>query len=135
MTDIDPLTLNCWARGVDPIDAAIKRIAILIEARDTITTARETNPDAFPLWQSTDPQSLSGRVIATLLNAGWAPPNAEAVGHALRKSADVLESTTDLEILREYGSNRPNGYLREIRASLQEEAELYRRRADELEAS
>lgn len=134
MTEIDNITLEQWARGRSPVDAAIHQTSILIAVRDSIAVSRSENPESFPLpvWTSTCPDSVARKLVAAMLNAGWTPPSPVTVVNELRKSATRVESLTEEELLSQLGPDADPGSLTQLRRGLAEQAELYRRRADEL---
>ena len=135
MSEIDALTLNGWADGKAPIDIAINALAILVDVRDTIAVGRSRDPDSFPLpgWSSTCPQTVAGKIVAALLDAGWTPPSNMVVAEELRRAAERMERTTDDEILAVHGPDPAPDYLERVRADIARRVALYRQRAAELD--
>lgn len=84
--DIDPLAAAEYAHGGDPIDVAVKGIAMLIEVRDKVLGGRKENPASFPGFGSTDEVVIGRRIVASLLDAGWRPPPDDEVEEAASRS-------------------------------------------------
>jgi hypothetical protein len=86
--DIDPLAAAAYAHGGDPIDVAVKRIAMLLEVRDQVLRGRKENPASFPVFGPADEVVIGRRVVASLLDAGWRPPPDDEVEEAANRSRE-----------------------------------------------
>lgn len=84
--DIDALAAAAYAHGQDSIDVAVGRVATLIEVRDEVMRGRQEEPRSFPGFGPTDKDVIGRRVVASLLDAGWRPPDDEEVVDAAERS-------------------------------------------------
>jgi hypothetical protein len=79
MSEIEFIHRFAYARGREPIDYATQLVAMLIETRDEIRSARVSKPDAFPIFQcSLSDAATARRILAWLMDAGWTPPEVNA---------------------------------------------------------
>jgi hypothetical protein len=73
MTDIDPISRIQYDHGRDPIEWAVTLISFDLEARRLIAAGEIKHGVALTLMDQSD-EAYARRIIAKLLNAGWAPP-------------------------------------------------------------
>lgn len=75
MTDIEQPHRTAYDHGTDPIDWAVQMIVNHMEVQQDVLTARAQDPSAFPNVRfDLDNASVARRALATLLDAGWTPP-------------------------------------------------------------
>jgi len=79
VSEIEFIHKFAYDHGRDPIDYAAEMVAMQIETRDLIRSARRHTPTAYPIFQmSLDDDATARRVLAVLMDAGWRPPEVEA---------------------------------------------------------
>lgn len=80
MTDLDPLTRDMYDQGFDGIHIAEVIIACGIAALISVQNGRASDPTSFPGYPADAAPHTAARMIASqLLNAGWRPPDREAL--------------------------------------------------------
>lgn len=124
MTEIDSITAAAYAEGVTPIDWAIRLSAGHIDLTVEIVTARADNPSAYPIWgnRPLTGEATAGRIIASLLDAGWTPPTAEQIHERVaqvyaerrRIVADLDAGQVPAAVVDAYGYRPPRGVLRRL---------------------
>lgn len=85
LTDLDYLSRWGYARGEDPIDVAIKRVATLAEVWTTLQEREANGLARLPAWQDITSAALARKVVGALLDAGWRPPTDEVLAEAQRR--------------------------------------------------
>ncbi len=80
-SDIDGLSQTAYDYGKDPLDWAITLVKTEIDVLTTITAARETIPESYPIyvWELS-PEASARRIVGHLLGAGWSPPRTDLAG-------------------------------------------------------
>jgi len=87
MPDINWVTASTYADGMDLTDFATTMVAIYIDTRDAVLTARATNPAAFanlPAVADDSSEAFARRILGQLLDMGWKPPTTQALDDAVK---------------------------------------------------
>ena len=78
MSDIEPVHRWAYRDGQDPIEWAAFLAALHIKARDE-AQAGQIAPGVAITLLDLDDTAVGRRIVASLLDAGWTPPTAEAI--------------------------------------------------------
>jgi hypothetical protein len=84
--EIDGLAAFAYELGQDPITVAVDLVATMIKVRDEVLRGRQEEAGSFAVFGSAEPPVVARRIMASLLNAGWRPPDDEAVESAANQS-------------------------------------------------
>lgn len=80
MTDLDPLTQSMYDEGFDGINIAEVIITTGIAALIAVQNGRADNPTSYPGYPAdATPHAAARMITSQLLNAGWRPPDADAL--------------------------------------------------------
>jgi hypothetical protein len=75
MSEIEPIHQFAYDGGADPVEHAVYLAQTQIECRNEIRDARWYNHRAYSIFKGDlGDEATARRIVADLLNAGWAPP-------------------------------------------------------------
>jgi hypothetical protein len=77
---IDTVSRIQYEHGMDPTEWAVTLVKFDLEARDEVTSgAIAPSPAASLTLLDQSDEAYARRIVAKLLNAGWAPPDVSAL--------------------------------------------------------
>lgn len=88
MTDINGISRIAYEHAVDPIDWAVQLLTFDLEARDLIASGQiATSPNASLTLLDQSDEAYARRMVAKLIDAGWSPPDVDAIRRAHSEAA------------------------------------------------
>lgn len=81
MTTIEPIHRIAYEHGADPIEHAAWHIALHFEISEEVVSGK-VQPGVAVAHLDHDFKSVARRAVAALLDAGWTPPDVEAIRKA-----------------------------------------------------